>query len=233
MTVIFKKLWPLLCLVAYSTSAEAKQVLAFCTPLIEIDNAVEDCTKNHLYSEQAIDCLNDMEKAIQTAVAQLNKDLDTAKKNSAQNKTLSSSTGNYFLSEKKLNLLLSRAIASSNEIKAYKENVVLPEDHDSELLKSEEDFENFINGVSCFSDNHQVLEYVLEDFDEIIKDLTMARDASLLKKTDSNSREADMDGGTVIKNAGSNSKITVPTPTKRGDPIRESDISGTEKLQKK
>lgn len=211
----------------------AKEKL-YCHNIKELQASVTDCDQNEYFAEAGVLCLEALEAEVKIAKAKLSASMTARNKatKKAQGKTFDTSEGNYANAASVLAALIVRTQSTIKEVRRFAENLAMPEDADEPEVTGQS-LEQYLDSEPCFSESRDVLDNVLTDLNEHLKDLQATQATSQAHELGSAQREAGVGSGLsgplVKSQLGQGNKSSAPL----GHGRRPSDISGTEKLKKK
>ena len=192
-----------------------------------------DCFDNEHLSEAAIECVEGFEASVKAATTGMSAAQAKAAAASKDSQAARQQNANvdYKLSAATLTALLASARAAKAETEVYFKSVLEPEDADEPEITGD-DIDAFLNEEACYKDNRDVIQSVLDTFDEHIANLEKAKAASQDLGSGAASNRDEMNN--VVPGQG----VQLSTPAQPGpgfkgqDERRDSDITGTERLKK-
>lgn len=215
----------------FSPAADA----GLCHPPEDLRKRVQSCMNNALYSEAAVRCLHKFTGQVDMATRKAGQSMAAAVggMSQAQRENLTTSQDSYQISREALHRLTLLGRAARGEVNAYADEIVFPE----ELGDAGGDIAPLLEATHCYQRNQDVLAAVLADFDRKLAELGQAADTaeklqSAASTSGRNLGEGGLRGRAAAKGRGDGQAM--PTARPSGLPSTGgSDITGTERLQKK
>jgi hypothetical protein len=201
----------------------------YCESVQKLEDRSTGCTDNQVvYVEAAVDCLEKFEAEAKIVSSALATQLSLG--NGANQKgSVTDSKGNYAQAKQSLLNLIAQGAVALKEMQDYQESLDPPEDVES-IEEMGISLEDFLAGIPCYDDNRKLLIEVRKDLQIKIAELETARQKAL--KMESALKDVKMESHNPIVEKDSrvpaNEKIKVNPKN-----YRPSDISGTEKIEKK
>lgn len=220
----------------FFTSGISTQVYAknFCEDMESFSQELIVCEDNDVISGAAAHCLQQTRLAVKAAALGVAANVDTIsdKNKLKQAKTMSASEFNYNLSKNTLDALIATAKASREEVAGYTDYLLEPEDSDEDDV-NEGSKKNYLNKNACFQENAELIKAVVSEYDDMIKSLIMARNASVSNETNSAQYKTNIENTTQNKAADQQKTTILPNSPTKKTLHKASDISGTEEEKNK
>lgn len=220
----------------FSTVGQAKATEpGICRDIGQLRAAVASCEDNQLFAEAAVICLRQLEAMVKKEHSKAVAALKVAKKahvedgRNNQKNTMGGGEANYQISEDTLDRLIAIARIAREQVSSYMVALVPPDE--VAYVEAGMDLDEVLAGSPCHQQPDEVLIMVEEDVYKIIDDLEKTKLASTNLKQSStlNINQHKIIGpGTGTLKSGVQS-----APTPKAKDWNASDISGTEKKQKK
>lgn len=233
-----KFIYMMLTCLAFSFSPARAAVFA-CPGLAGLKEEAKSCKDNASFGQAGLDCLKNLEKAIQARAAAAQKEMAASnalkvdKAGNAQTHNFQGATADYSISQDALSELIANAKVAHVSVHGYLNNIIYPEDFDApeDIIG---DMIEFLDANPCYNDNRLGLEGVKKKIESHIKELEVAKLASLGRGTTSGNRNSNQGSIIATKNQGGNtgngSVMPVPQGTSRNP---ASSITGVEDDAKK
>lgn len=205
-----------------------------CADPAQVLARASDCYDNEYVSEAAVSCIEGFEASVKAATAGMSAAQAAAGKASKDSQSARQQNANtdYKLSEATLNALLASARAARAETQVYFKNVLEPEDADEPEITGG-DIDAFLNDEACYKDNRDVIQSVLDTFDEHIANLEKAKAASQSLGAGAADYRDDLNNVMPGQGVQPGTAPADPGASFKGqDQRRDSDITGTERLKK-
>jgi hypothetical protein len=207
----------------------AKKSPGFCRPGDTITKKVRFCEENQLFLKQAAECEAALKKQIDHSSAALGKLLQAsaAAAGSTQAEKFSQTNQDYGLSSAQLDRLVAFADAAAQDVLAYQDAIVIPEDADNPDIAP--DPQKFVDGVPCYADTVKGLKESSARLSKMKESLTAARGASSAFQKLSTGHESNVGAITEDNDPAALKGRQQSAPGFKGGvkPHGESDISGT------
>lgn len=221
--------------------AAAPKPLA-CTPVASLDNEEDDCDSNGKYVDAGMACLKALQDRIKAETGTARRQLRSSQnqnigggRNSQEN-TLAGATDGYQISQATLQGLIAAAKIAKANVDSYLGNIYYPEEFDAprEVIG---DPEEYLNSEQCYAEPRDLLNDMLDKIDQHIADLEKAKAASAGLESGSTQNDAGLGTQTAPRTRAGTTRGQGATRTRQAPQgqagARGSDISGTERLQKK
>lgn len=215
---------------------------ANCVDISRVLLSTKRCQQNGNFYQSAMNCLELFQREIQKTKNKLTQDLiDPSKRKSdgkltdAQNKNYRSNDANHSLTENDLSALVQYGKTSRFETEVFLKNLKIAITWHSGPL----DFQNdalmaYLSEDRCYGEPRQAIKKILSKMDAMIADLEKSKIAAAMIKEQSRHLASENGiqsiSGVDLVAPGQQSAVPQVIPVNPG--IRQSDISGTEKLKK-
>ena len=192
-----------------------------------------DCFDNEYISEAAIECVEGFEASVKAATAGMSAAQAKAGAASKDSQAARQQNANvdYRLSAATLTSLLASARAARAETEVYFKSVLEPEDADEPQITGS-DIDAFLNEEACYKDNRDVIQSVLDTFDEHIANLEKAKASSQDLGSGAAANRDEMNNMAPGQGVQPSTAAQSGAGFKGQDERRDSDITGTERLKK-
>lgn len=212
-----------------------------CATAESVDNNGEgNCEENNeKFAKAGQDCLKTLEAAIQARASVANVQMaasnlaKTVTSGNGQTNNFSGANADYGISQQALADLIEAAKKARRAVEGQLSHIYYPEDFDApeEVIGDPMDF---LNEVSCYSDNEKSLKKTIKTIDQHIADLEKAKLASAQRGNISNTRDQSLQNsvskGPALKGGSAQGSGAIKAGTTGN---RESDVSGVEESKKK
>ena len=211
-------------------SFQAEAATFQCKSREELDNSTAECADNEAYAEAGVLCLEKLKDLVSKTQAEASAAMgaSNAAHSGGQENKLAGAENNYGISVDALNRLIQAAKEANAQVANYVSDIYAPEDfHLAEVPGFDRD--EILLGDDCYKENRETLLWVEQDIDQIIDDLTAAKnEAAGHGSVSGKGKKAQGSSAPSVKLA-PGAKRAAPMAGPKGKDLRPSDISGTKK----